>query len=70
MLRISDVAADLRVTQQRVTQMRAEGKLPPPDQVDGVGPLWQPATIERWAEREWVGDAAVAEVALTELASV
>jgi hypothetical protein len=33
--------------------MYAEGKLPDPDQVDGVGPQWKPATIERWAEREW-----------------
>jgi hypothetical protein len=31
----------------------AEGKLPEPDQVDSIGPLWKPATIERWAEREW-----------------
>jgi hypothetical protein len=30
-----------------------EGKLPEPDQVDGIGPQWKPATIERWAEREW-----------------
>jgi hypothetical protein len=36
-----------------VTQMHAEGKLPEPDQLDGIGPLWKPATIERWANREW-----------------
>jgi hypothetical protein len=35
--------------------MYAEGKLPEPDQVDGIGPLWTPAKIERWAEREWGG---------------
>jgi hypothetical protein len=30
-----------------------EGKLPEPDQLDGIGPLWKPASIERWAKREW-----------------
>jgi hypothetical protein len=48
-----EVASYLRVSHQRVTQMHAEGKLPEPDQVDGIGPLWKPATIERWADREW-----------------
>ena len=33
--------------------MYAEGKLPEPDDVDGIGPLWKPARIEQWAEREW-----------------
>lgn len=51
--RLADVAAYLGVTQQRVTQMRQEGKLPEPKQVDGVGPLWKRATIERWADRQW-----------------
>ena len=32
-----------------------EGKLPKPDQADAIGPLWKPTTIERWAEREWLG---------------
>jgi hypothetical protein len=36
-----------------------EGKLPEPDQLDSVGPLWKPATIERWAGREWWGPRAV-----------
>jgi hypothetical protein len=44
-LRMKDVATYLRVTHQRATQMRAEGKLPEPDQVDRIGPLWKPATI-------------------------
>jgi hypothetical protein len=52
-LRIRDVATFLRVSHQRGTQMYAEGKLPEPDQVDGIGPLWKPATVERWADREW-----------------
>ena len=43
MLRIRDVAAYLRVSHQRGTQMYAEGKLPEPDHVDGIGPLWKPA---------------------------
>jgi hypothetical protein len=30
-----------------------EGKLPEPERVDGIGPLWKPAAIERWAERHW-----------------
>ena len=47
---MSEVAAYLNVTFQRVAQMRLEGKLPEPDQVDGIGPMWKPATIERWAE--------------------
>jgi hypothetical protein len=41
--------------------MYAEGKLPKPAKLDGVGPMWKPATIERWADREMVGDAAVEE---------
>lgn len=32
-----------------------EGKFLEPDHVDGIGPLWKPMTIERWAEREVVG---------------
>jgi hypothetical protein len=32
-----------------------EGKFPKPERVDGIGPIWKPATIERWAEREWWG---------------
>ena len=51
--RIRDVGAYLRVTHQRVTQLYAEGKFPEPDQVDGIGPMWKQATIERWAERKW-----------------
>jgi hypothetical protein len=38
---------------QRAAQMYAEEKLPKPDLVDSIGPMWKPATIERWAEREW-----------------
>jgi hypothetical protein len=41
--------------------MFREGKLPEPDQVDGIGPLWKPVTIERWAKREWWGHTALAE---------
>jgi predicted DNA-binding transcriptional regulator AlpA len=52
-LRIRDVAAYLGVSHQRVTQMHAEGKLPKPERIDGIGPLWKPATIERWSKREW-----------------
>lgn len=55
-LRISDVAVHLGVTHQRASQMYAEGKLPEPSEIDAAGrPRWKPATIERWAEREWWG---------------
>jgi hypothetical protein len=30
-----------------------EGRLPKPERIEGIGPMWKPATIERWAEREW-----------------
>ena len=49
---MTEIAALPRITHQRVTQMRQEGKLPDPDQIDGVGPLWKLAAIERWAERK------------------
>jgi hypothetical protein len=53
--RIRDVAAYVGVSHQRVTRIHAEGKLPEPNRVDGVGPMWEPVTIERWAESEWWG---------------
>jgi predicted DNA-binding transcriptional regulator AlpA len=52
-LRIHDVAAYLRVSRQRASRLFHEGRLPKPAEVDGVGPLWKQATIERWAERQW-----------------
>jgi hypothetical protein len=52
-LHIKDVGTFLRISHQRAAQMLAEGKLPEPDQVDGIGPLWKPATIEQWAEQQW-----------------
>jgi hypothetical protein len=54
-LRASDVARYLGVSHQRVTQMQQEGKLPEPDATDPSRPSWSPATIKRWAEREWWG---------------
>jgi hypothetical protein len=59
-----EIAAYLRVSHQRVTQMYTEGKLPKPEQVNGIGPLSKPATIERWA-RGVVGDAALAETVIS-----
>jgi hypothetical protein len=53
LLRIRDLAAYLGVSHQRAAQMYAEGKFPEPEQVDGIGPLWKPATIERPAEGDW-----------------
>ena len=55
MLRIRDVGAYIGVSHQRAAQMHAEGKLPEPAKVDRIGPIWKPATIKRWAEREWWG---------------
>jgi hypothetical protein len=34
--------AFLRVTQQQASPMYAEGKLPEPQRIDGIGPLWKP----------------------------
>jgi predicted DNA-binding transcriptional regulator AlpA len=53
--RIVDVAAYLGVSHRRAERMFHEGKFPEPERVDGIGPIWNPATIERWAEREWCG---------------
>jgi hypothetical protein len=39
--RIRDLASYFGVFHQRVTQIC---KLPGPEQVDGVGPLWEPVT--------------------------
>ena len=36
---MSEIAAYLRVSQQRVSGMYAEGKLPKPDRVDGIRPF-------------------------------
>ena len=52
LFRTIDVATYLDVTKQRAVQMHVERKLPEPDRIDGIGPLWNPATIERWAKRE------------------
>jgi hypothetical protein len=54
-LRIRDVGAYLGVSHRRADQMFHEGWLPEPDPVDGIGPLSEPATDERWAERDWWG---------------
>lgn len=48
-LLIRGVGAYLGVSHERVTHIYAEGKLPEPQRVDGIGPLWKPATVERWA---------------------
>jgi hypothetical protein len=53
--RIRDIGAYLGVSHQRAEQMFHEGKFPEPERADGIGPIWKPATIERWAEREWWG---------------
>jgi predicted DNA-binding transcriptional regulator AlpA len=63
MLRIRDVGAYLGVSHQRADQMFHEGKFPEAERVDGIGPMWKPATIERWAERERWANAALEEQA-------
>lgn len=52
-LRLTDVADYLGVSMKQVAQMRQESLLPEPELIDGVGARWKPATIGRWAEREW-----------------
>jgi hypothetical protein len=44
--RISEVPTSLNVSWQRMPQMRLEGKLPEPDRIDRIGPLWKPVAIE------------------------
>jgi hypothetical protein len=61
--RIRDVGAYLGVSHQRAEQMFHEGKFPNRERVDGIGPLWKPATIERWAKARVVGNAALEEEA-------
>jgi hypothetical protein len=53
MWRMREIAAYLRSPTKRVTQIYTQGKPREPDQVDRIGPLRKPATIEGWAEREW-----------------
>ena len=50
------------VTHQRVTQMFHEGKLPEPEQVDGIGPVWKPA-ISSGGPSVVVANAAMEEAA-------
>jgi hypothetical protein len=66
MLRIRDVAAYLRITHLRVTQMYAEGKLPAPEQADGLGPDMEARDDRAVGRAGVVGDAAVAETAVAQ----
>jgi hypothetical protein len=54
-IHIRDVGGYLGVTHQRADQMFHEGRFPEPEEVDGIGPQWKQATIERRAELEWRG---------------
>ncbi len=49
---MTDVAAYLAVSHQRVVQMRQEGKLPKPDRVPDRPAVGTDDSIERWAERK------------------
>jgi hypothetical protein len=42
-LRIRDVGAYLGVSHQRADQMFLEGKVPEPEVVDAIGPMWEPS---------------------------
>lgn len=46
------MARFLQISRQRASRMFPDGKLPEPAEIDGRGPRWEPAAIERWAERE------------------
>lgn len=54
-LRITDVAAFLGVSRQRVQQLLHADRLPKPDALDRRGPIWDRETIEAWAREEWWG---------------
>jgi hypothetical protein len=61
-LRNRDVGAYLGISHHEPIRCSTKAKLPEPERVDGIGPRWKPATIERWAEREWWGSPAVAHI--------
>lgn len=52
-LRITDAAAFLGVSRQRVQQLLHADRLPEPDAVDKRGPIWDQGTIETWAREQW-----------------
>jgi hypothetical protein len=52
------------VSPDRARQLHHAGGLPSPIAVDHHGPFWPRDVIESWAEREWLGYAAVEEAAL------
>lgn len=56
--RITDIARDLNVSRQRAQQLVRKPGFPARIAEDGVGPLWQPSDVRRWArgwrrERPW-----------------
>lgn len=51
---MTDVAAYLQVSSAGRTDATG-GEAAEAHRVDKIGPLWEPTTIEPWAEREWVG---------------
>ena len=46
---VNDIALMFNVNRVTVSKWRAAGKLPPPDAELGI-PIWQRATILRWAD--------------------
>lgn len=51
-MRFSDLAVYLGVSKQRVNQLAAEGRLPPPPGIDHRGRYWETRDLKPWAE-EW-----------------
>ena len=48
-----DVAAMLSYSKVKVRQMRAAGKLPPPDSPDGTDPRWRVSTMNEWVRNNY-----------------
>lgn len=48
-----DVAAMLSYSKAKVHQMRAAGKLPPPDSPDGTDPRWLVSTMNEWVRTNY-----------------
>jgi hypothetical protein len=60
-LRIRDVGAYLGISQQRAAQMYHERRLPKPERVDSIGPLWEAGHDRAMSRTEVVGDPAMAK---------
>ena len=51
--RVTDVAEFLGVSHQRIDQLLAQRRLPPPTGRSGRVRLWERSSVESWADAEW-----------------